>query len=676
MSSSLKFIQPVGVLFTACKVPSLAGSAVATSSEIDVRRTEVDGIPTYWLPAPGPLMAGIVFRVGRVDETLPTGGITHLTEHLALFPFGSQTYSYNGTVEGNRTMFFAAGSEAQVSDFLERTCESLWKLQAADRIVTERRILMTEGQSRPDSIAEALFRMRYGTAGHGLAGYEEFGLFWLKANDVEDWATRYFTRGNAALWLTGEPPGDLKLPLPDGERKPVPPPIVQLPTLPAFVSKSIGGVAISMTGERSAAFGIGLTIASTRLQQKLRYEHGLTYSIAAGYERLTETVAHAILIADCLKEHGTRVRDELLACFKDLASTGPTTEEMQDVIDSAEQSWTAPQTHPNLLDSMATNHVVGAPIMSVDEQLEEMRAATPADVAAAIGECYSSHLLIVPEGVTGGDGQTEFPVKTQESLPGKTYRPKGYLNDPSLKHIKLTVGPTGISLTRAKNDVISIPFSECTALLRIPGGTRMIWGRDGSVVEINPEAWSRGSQIEDTVDQGVDRDLVVRVRADDWKALHPDADVLEPEIPALWERAAARLIDGVIMVILWFIGAQLLDVEIVTTNTFLQIAFTLLGMAFFFGPAVYEILLLAFEGRTPGKMLMQMKVVDVTDRESKPTFRYAFLRTLALAGHIFPLVLLIGLVHFGTDRKYRRGLHDQWGQTLVVKETSSEGHLT
>ena len=48
-------------------------------------RTTIDGIPVILAPGRDPrVTAGLAFRVGWADETLPTRGITHLVEHLAL----------------------------------------------------------------------------------------------------------------------------------------------------------------------------------------------------------------------------------------------------------------------------------------------------------------------------------------------------------------------------------------------------------------------------------------------------------------------------------------------------------------------------------------------------------------------------------------------------------------
>ena len=54
-----------------------------------ITRTEIDGIPVLATPD-GPVAAGITFRVGYADETLARHGITHLTEHLALYRLGAR----------------------------------------------------------------------------------------------------------------------------------------------------------------------------------------------------------------------------------------------------------------------------------------------------------------------------------------------------------------------------------------------------------------------------------------------------------------------------------------------------------------------------------------------------------------------------------------------------------
>ena len=53
--------------------------------------------------------AGLIFRVGRADETLARPGITHLLEHLALHRHGLADYHYNGATGRAITHFHIAG---------------------------------------------------------------------------------------------------------------------------------------------------------------------------------------------------------------------------------------------------------------------------------------------------------------------------------------------------------------------------------------------------------------------------------------------------------------------------------------------------------------------------------------------------------------------------------------
>ena len=79
-----------------------------------VRRTEIDGVPTFWHPAPGPLRAALIFRVGRADEQLAQAGISHLVEHLTLASLGERDHPVNGFVDHHRTVFYSSGSAEEV----------------------------------------------------------------------------------------------------------------------------------------------------------------------------------------------------------------------------------------------------------------------------------------------------------------------------------------------------------------------------------------------------------------------------------------------------------------------------------------------------------------------------------------------------------------------------------
>src|SRR6476660_1410871 len=117
--------------------------------------TEVDGVRVLWKQAPPPLMAALVFRVGRSDETLATAGITHLVEHLAFSKLGQLRHPHNGMVDNVRTVLHASGSEDEVVAFVGNVTRALSGLPT-DRLEAEARVLRTEAAGRSGGFSEEL----------------------------------------------------------------------------------------------------------------------------------------------------------------------------------------------------------------------------------------------------------------------------------------------------------------------------------------------------------------------------------------------------------------------------------------------------------------------------------------------------------------------------------------
>jgi len=75
-------------------------------------------VPVLWADAPDPFVGALMFRVGRVDETLRNGGLTHLVEHLALSAIERGQFQFNGHVEPAVTVFYASGTRDEVLQYL------------------------------------------------------------------------------------------------------------------------------------------------------------------------------------------------------------------------------------------------------------------------------------------------------------------------------------------------------------------------------------------------------------------------------------------------------------------------------------------------------------------------------------------------------------------------------
>jgi hypothetical protein len=185
---------------------------------VEFAQARVDGdVPAFWTESGDEMTAGLVFRAGSADEQLARRGITHLIEHLALYPLGPGIgVHYNGQVDALTTTFLTRRNPGEVADFFKAVCASLRELPMG-RLEAEKQVLRTESDQRRPVISEPLFIERYGADTYGLIAYPEFGIGAFQADEVRAWARKYFTRDNAAMWIAGgPPPSELRLDLPDG----------------------------------------------------------------------------------------------------------------------------------------------------------------------------------------------------------------------------------------------------------------------------------------------------------------------------------------------------------------------------------------------------------------------------------------------------------------------------
>ena len=115
---------------------------------MDFERSSVDGVPVFWTEAGEEMLAGLTFRVGRADESLARGGVTHMIEHLALYPVGVEAAKhYNGQVDAVTTMFLRRGTAEEIAEFFRAVCANLRELPA-ERLERERQVLRTEAGGR------------------------------------------------------------------------------------------------------------------------------------------------------------------------------------------------------------------------------------------------------------------------------------------------------------------------------------------------------------------------------------------------------------------------------------------------------------------------------------------------------------------------------------------------
>jgi predicted Zn-dependent peptidase len=329
---------------------------------VDFERSSVDGVPVFWTESGGEMLAGLMFRVGRADESLARGGITHMIEHLALYPVGVEAAKhYNGQVDAVTTTFLRRGTAAEIAEFFRAVCTNVRDLPG-ERLERERQVLRTEADGRRPGVADLLFTKRYGADTYGLPAYPEYGIGAVQAPDLKAWSGRYFTRGNAALWVAGgKPPSGLALDLPDGPAVPAPQPGGKPPPTPAYANAPVQGVAWSAVLGRSPAAQTFAAILDRRLRQELRHEQALAYSPSVAYAVRDQQVAHVLAVVDGLPDVHSLLVSAFIREIERLADKDVSEDELGSAIDSLLPKADTSRAAIRWVTSAARNSVMGRP---------------------------------------------------------------------------------------------------------------------------------------------------------------------------------------------------------------------------------------------------------------------------------------------------------------------------
>ena len=536
---------------------------------MDFERSSVDGVPVFWTGVGQEMLAGLMFRVGRADESLARGGITHMIEHLALYPVGVEAARhYNGQVDAVTTTFLRRGTAEEIAEFFRVVCASLRELPG-ERLERERQVLRTEADGRRPGAADLLFTERYGADAYGLPSYPEYGISAVQAPDLKAWSGRHFTRGNAALWIAGgKPPAGLALNLPDGVAVPAPQSAGPPPRTPAYANAPVQGVAWSAVVGRSPAAQAYATILDRRLRQKLRHEQALAYSPSVAYAPRDQQVAHVLAVVDGLPEVHSLLVSAFIREIERLGEKDASEDELRSAIDSLLTNADTSRGAIQWVRSAARNSIMGRPVRSVAAWKEDIAGLSVAQVREVGREAFASSLFVLPRRSVPHRAFTWLSGYSDTAVAGRQIRSADSPLDPA----RLVVGADGVSLVRGQA-IITVRAAECAALLQWPDGARQFIGRDGATVRVEPTLW-RLKNHAGRLDAMVPGDRQVtmpyrdkatvprpwtsrRTRAAGWLLVEPLASVLTgvaPVLAVLVVLAIAAPSDGTITGVLLVFG--------------------------------------------------------------------------------------------------------------------------
>lgn len=443
----------------------------------DVGAAVVDGVRVVYANRPGPLAARLAFRVGVADEPLPLRGSTHLVEHLALHRFGSLARHQNGHVQSFTTEFDVVGSEAQVVDFLNGVCAALRDLPL-HRLELEKTVLRTESQSRGSSTQDALLRARFGARGLARLSFAENALEWVGADEVSDWARRWFVTNNAVLWLSANqiPPGlDLRLPagphspraLVEGIKRPRP---TSLPGPPRIVM-------VDALHERSTAATLAVELMRVALFRELRLETALSYTAHAEYAALDAHTARILVYADSTDQN----EDAVVGGMVDsLAALREGRIEQRD-LDTARRAFVDAVEHridPGSLGLYAFERLLHREdIRSLRDLAAEVEAVTLADLVSVFEAFWRDGMWLTP-----GESADWFGASVIDySSPHVEGRWYDYVGSREF----LVLGDEGVSWV-APGQTLTVRADACDLFLSTDDGARLMIGHDAVSITVEP----------------------------------------------------------------------------------------------------------------------------------------------------------------------------------------------
>jgi hypothetical protein len=475
-----------------------------------IERGVVDGVTTLRSNGvAGRHLAALIFRVGRFDETLPTAGITHMVEHLTLSGHQEAGYKFNASVSGRHTTFYMeTGNPADIATFLTAVCGGLSADHSAllDR---ERRILRTEAASRGGAGAlGTCLAERYGARGPGLANYREFAFQRAGWDEVADWRERWFTAGNAVLWVAGDFPDELRLSLPAGPAvltEAVTPLDLALPGYVAVQARS--GIGLSLLSDRSYAPYAATYILHQRLTQVLRHEHGLSYDVQLVSEDIGRDDIHWWVAADALPEQTPMAAHMLMSTVEALVDGGCDAGELEGYqrffLEQAQQ----PGASVAILQRQARALLDGRSPRSAEETSRLVAEITMKDVAAAARALQASMIVATPGLVPAVQGRmSALPRWSQESISGTEHQSVA----PDLA-VTLTTSADGVMLTDKSGNRVTVRYDAVAALVRWNDSKHSLIGDDGFSIMLDAAEWRDGASVVGGILRRVSGDLVVPV---------------------------------------------------------------------------------------------------------------------------------------------------------------------
>ncbi|QKE84973.1 hypothetical protein [Arthrobacter sp. NEB 688] len=498
---------------------------------MSIRRTEVAGVPTLHRPGQGSrVSAGLLFRVGEADETLAVRGVTRLVEAL-VNPPGAPLPEPPGDGLGDVvTAVTAHGTADEVAARLAAAVRALRALPV-HRLEAARAEVLGHDHARAPDVGRLSAMVRWGARGRGLRAYPLVGLPALDAEVLDVWSQVAFTRENAVLWWDGPLSPHVDLPLPSGERQPLPdaPPVTT--ASPAWFPDPAPLVHLTGLVPRGAA-----ALAHQRVLERALHEELVEPGLAPGVE--VRTVPHdartALVTVTVPASPG---REDALAggvvdALERVRRRRLDATDRALVEALAQECESAPP--QDALAARAADLLLGRDTEPADDDPAALRAVTPAEIRAVAEALHASALAQVPGTGLDWAGWSAVPATSSAAVTGREHAARAG------DRATLLLGPEGTSL-RTRAGVVTVRWDEVAAMEAFADGGRWVVGLDGFRVHVEPTVFELEERDVAEVDAAVDPARVVHLPARPADALPRPSTGSDPDDrgrrrPALFRR--------------------------------------------------------------------------------------------------------------------------------------------
>jgi hypothetical protein len=487
------------------------------------QRVEIDGVPAYVGNNAGPIVAGLAFRVGTVDEAPFERGVTSVVAELAAIDVDAVEFDVGMTI----TSFVARGRPEEVAQTLAAVCRALPAFADDDYFQLADTIL-DESPPAP-TISSTLLSMRFGAHDYGTSTLPPLGLLQDGIEDARAWTTRFFNRGNAALWSTGPLAASTSLPLPPGDRcAPPARPETECPA-PGWCPNAWLGMMFhdaidcTMLAPMSDATFVALRALPDEIVERLADTPLARTAPAVTFARWSDDLGYITLSLETAASGNDGI-EAILGSLDDFAELGPDPEELRSAITEIWRWSTEPENAERVAEMLAADELRTRRARLLDAFLESVDAVSSDEVQHVFAELRETIVLTIPSDADIVDPEMTLLERTDGmTVDGKQYRRREITGMPA-DDARLVVGADGITFSSADQQ-LTIYYEDCVAVVDYPDESVALYDVDGTTIEFGAADWLGGSQAHASVIRAVAADVMLTAR----RALGPQVVTSEPD---------------------------------------------------------------------------------------------------------------------------------------------------